>query len=71
MVRNVSNRVTDGVDTFIVTNDFSNRDAWQAGITVDYKITEGLSTKVAVNYYDEDGADTDQWNGFVRLQRSF
>jgi len=68
---NVSNRVTDGVDTFIVTNDFSNRDAWQAGITVDYKITEGLSTKVAVNYYDEDGADTDQWNGFVRLQRSF
>ncbi|WP_296021363.1 porin [uncultured Agrobacterium sp.] len=57
--------------TAIVSNDFSNRDAWQAGITVDYKITEGLSTKVAVNYYDEDGADTDQWNGFVRLQRSF
>ena len=55
----------------ILANDFSNRDAWQAGITVDYKITEGLSTKVAVNYYDEDGADTDQWNGFVRLQRSF
>ncbi|MEH3126548.1 porin [Agrobacterium cavarae] len=67
----------NGADTFvqtgtaIVSNDFSNRDAWQAGITVDYKITEGLSTKVAVNYYDEDGADTDQWNGFVRLQRSF
>ncbi len=57
--------------TAIVSNDFSNRDAWQAGITVDYKITEGLSTKIAVNYYDEDGADTDQWNGFVRLQRSF
>jgi hypothetical protein len=57
--------------TGIITNDFSSRDAWQAGITVDYKITEGLSTKVAVNYYDEDGSDTDQWNGFVRLQRSF
>ncbi|MGV1915284.1 porin [Agrobacterium tumefaciens] len=57
--------------TAIATNDYSNRDAWQAGITVDYKITEGLSTKIAVNYYDEDGADTDQWNGFVRLQRSF
>ena len=73
---NVANRatiVTAGGDEFsgIITNDFSNRDAWQAGITVDYKITEGLSTKVAVNYYDEDGADTDQWNGFVRLQRSF
>ncbi len=51
-------------------DDFSNRDAWQAGVTVDYKITEGLSTKVAVNYYDEDGRG-DQVNGFVRLQRSF
>ncbi len=54
----------------IVTNDFSNRDAWQAGVTVDYKITDGLSSKIAVNYYDEDGAD-DEVNGFVRLQRSF
>jgi hypothetical protein len=73
---NVANRatiVTAGGDEFsgIITNDFSSRDAWQAGLTVDYKITEGLSTKVAVNYYDEDGADTDEWNGFVRLQRSF
>ncbi|MDR6104143.1 hypothetical protein QE369_004340 [Agrobacterium larrymoorei] len=69
---NVAERGTvAGVGSVILTNDFSNRDAWQAGITVDYKITEGLSTKVAVNYYDEDGADTDQWNGFVRLQRSF
>jgi hypothetical protein len=54
----------------IVTNDFSNRDAWQAGLTVDYKITDGLSTKVAVNYADQDGADSN-WNGFVRLQRAF
>ncbi len=74
---NVADRVTlfdaTGAQTgrAILTNDFSNRDAWQAGLTVDYKITQGLSTKVAVNYYDEDGADTDQWNGFVRLQRSF
>ncbi|WHA40340.1 porin [Agrobacterium larrymoorei] len=56
--------------TAIRTNDFSNRDAWQAGLTVDYKITQGLSTKVAVNYYDEDSRDSN-WNGFVRLQRSF
>ncbi len=54
----------------IVTNDWSNRDAWQAGLTVDYKITDGLSTKVAVNYYDEDERSS-SWNGFVRLQRSF
>jgi hypothetical protein len=53
-----------------VGGDWSNRDAWQAGLTVDYKITQGLSAKIAANYYDEDGAD-DQVNGFVRLQRSF
>ena len=51
-------------------DDFSDRDAWQAGLTVDYKITQGLSAKVAVNYFDEDNRD-DQVNGFVRLQRSF
>ena len=56
--------------TAILTNDFSSRDAWQAGLTVDYKITDGLSTKVAVNYYDEDDSSS-SWNGFVRLQRSF
>ncbi|AYM56744.1 outer membrane protein [Agrobacterium sp. ATCC 31749] len=56
--------------TAIITNDWSDRDAWQAGVTIDYKITSGLSTKVAVNYYDEDNRD-EQWKGFVRLQRSF
>ncbi|KIP99507.1 membrane protein, partial [Agrobacterium tumefaciens] len=53
-----------------VGGDWSNNDAWQAGLTVDYKITSGLSAKIAANYYDEDGQD-DQVNGFVRLQRSF
>ncbi|WP_421362738.1 porin [Agrobacterium rosae] len=52
------------------SSDFSNRDAWQAGLTVDYKITDGLSTKIAVNYFDEDNRG-DQVNGFVRLQRTF
>ncbi|MEN0115511.1 MAG: porin [Agrobacterium cavarae] len=56
--------------TFRRSDDFSNRDAWQAGITVDYKITEGLSTKIAVNYFDEDDRG-DQVSGFVRLQRAF
>lgn len=54
----------------LVGNDWTNDDAWQAGLTVDYKITQGLSTKVAVNYFDEDNGD-DQVKGFFRLQRSF
>ncbi|AYM56745.1 outer membrane protein [Agrobacterium sp. ATCC 31749] len=56
--------------TAIVSNDWSNRDAWTAGATIDYKITDGLSTKITANYYDEDGQD-DQVTGFVRLQRDF
>ncbi|MFK0383423.1 porin [Agrobacterium sp. NPDC090273] len=51
-------------------DDFSDNDAWKAGVTVDYKITSGLSAKVAVNYFDIDNGD-DQVTGFVRLQRSF
>ena len=47
-----------------------DRDAWTAGLTVDYKITEGLATKITANYYDEDGRD-DEVTGFVRLQRTF
>ncbi|KQO75300.1 porin [Rhizobium sp. Leaf262] len=51
-------------------DEWSSRDAWTAGVTVDYKITDGLSTKVTANYYDEDGRG-DQVTGFVRLQRNF
>ena len=51
-------------------DQWSNRDAWTAGVTVDYKITDGLKTKVTANYYDEDDQD-DQVTGFVRLQRDF
>ena len=57
-------------------NDFvGSRDAWRAGVTVDYKIVDNLTTKVAVNYQDVDGSEAngggDQWTGFVRLQRGF
>ncbi|AVH41124.1 porin [Agrobacterium tumefaciens] len=59
-------------------NDFTgDRDAWRAGVTVDYQITQGLAAKVAVNYQDVDGTEGvdlgagDSWTGFVRLQRSF
>ncbi|MCJ7995972.1 porin, partial [Rhizobium cremeum] len=49
-----------------------DNEAWKAGVTLDYKIAEGLTTKVSVQYFDEDQADDDgSWEGFVRLQRSF
>ncbi|MCM2400310.1 porin [Rhizobium sp. S153] len=49
-----------------------DNEAWKAGVTLDYKLAEGLTTKVSVQYFDEDKADDDgAWEGFVRLQRSF
>ncbi len=39
-------------------NDFvGDRDAWRAGVAVGYKITQGLSTLVSVNYQDVDGTE--------------
>jgi len=49
---------------------FSNLDSWRAGVTVDYKITEGLTTKITANYVDTDVVG-DTVEGFFRLQRSF
>ncbi|MBP1857805.1 porin [Rhizobium herbae] len=49
---------------------FGGGDAWTGGVTVDYKITDGLKSKVSVQYRDEDDAD-DEVFGFVRLQRDF
>jgi opacity protein-like surface antigen len=51
-------------------DDFGDNDAWQAGLTVDYKITENLTTKVSAQYQKIEDGD-DQVFGFVRLQRSF
>ncbi|MBB4400189.1 MULTISPECIES: porin [Rhizobium/Agrobacterium group] len=52
--------------------DFTgDNDAWRAGLTVDYKITQGLDAKVTANYQDVDGPTGDSWTGFVRLQRTF
>ncbi|MCZ7855784.1 porin [Agrobacterium salinitolerans] len=67
--------ITPGVQYYgnyglVSFDDFSNDDGWKAGLTLDYKITQGLSTKIAVNYVDIDNRD-DQVTGFVRLQRSF
>ncbi|MDH7800322.1 porin [Rhizobium sp. AN70] len=67
--------ITPGVQYYgnyglVSFDNFSNDDGWKAGLTLDYKITQGLSTKIAVNYTDIDNRD-DQVSGFVRLQRSF
>ncbi|MDR6590916.1 MULTISPECIES: porin [Agrobacterium] len=51
-------------------DEFSDNDAWKAGLTVDYKITDGLTTKLTANYLDIDNRP-EQWTGFLRLQRSF
>ncbi|NKN37929.1 porin [Agrobacterium sp. a22-2] len=59
------------IDTDVDGDFTGSNDMWAAGLTVDYKIAEGLTTKVAVNYVDEDGGDDNNWEGFVRLQRSF
>ncbi|WP_312361424.1 porin [Ensifer sp.] len=66
--------ITPGAQYFGSLQDsltsFGSDDAWRAGVTVDYKITEGLATRVSVQYEDEDNGD-DQVFGFVRLQRDF
>jgi hypothetical protein len=58
------------------SGDFTgSRDAWRAGVTLDYKLAENLTTKIAANYQDIDGSSAngggDTWTGFFRLQRGF
>ena len=45
-------------------------DGWEAGLTLDYAIAEGLAFKTYAGYEDTDVTDGN-WTGFVRLQRSF
>jgi len=54
--------------------DWDGGSEWRAGVTLDYQIVENLSTKVTVNYVNQDfdgAADVDGVTGFFRLQRSF
>ena len=54
------------------TGDYFGRDIWKAGLTVDYKLAEGLTTKVSAQYQDHDwDGNDDVWTGFVRLERKF
>ncbi|MCZ7482628.1 porin [Rhizobium rhizogenes] len=51
-------------------DEFKDVDAWKAGVTVDYKITDGFNAKLTANYLDVDN-QPEAWTGFLRLQRSF
>ena len=58
--------------------DWRSNEAWRAGVTLDYKIVDGLTFKTAVNYTEVSGDttglagfDDSAWTGFVRLQRTF
>lgn len=62
------------VDINAAGNFTGSRDAWRAGLTVDYKLAENLTTKVTANYQDIDGnanGGGETWTGFFRLQRAF
>ena len=56
--------VTPGVQ---YTENLDGSDAWKAGVTVDYTLAEGLTTKTSVQYNN----GTDAVTGFFRIQRSF
>ncbi|WP_429817750.1 porin [Ensifer sp. B1-9] len=71
-------KITPGVqywDSLRTGNEFNNDlDKWRAGVTLDYAITEGLATRISVQYNQEDltaTTDRDYVSGFVRLQRNF
>ncbi len=44
---------------------------WTIGAVVDYKVVEGLNTKLAVNYFDGEGYTDGVFKGFLRLDASF
>ncbi len=50
--------------------DFTSDDAWGADLLVEYKLAAGLTASADVRYVDVDGDDSN-WDGFVRLTRSF
>ncbi len=56
--------VTPGVQ---YTEYDTGADDWKAGVTVDYALTQGLTTKTSIQYSDS----TEDVTGFFRIQRSF
>jgi hypothetical protein len=66
----------DSLDADLSGDFGGDRNAWRAGVTLDYKIVEGLTSKVSLQYTDMDSDgdavdDEEVFSGFVRLQRTF
>ncbi|GAA3078461.1 porin [Rhizobium viscosum] len=59
-----------GVVNAATDADFSDNNAWKAGVTIDYQIVDNFSAKVSVQYLDPENAD-DVTSGYFRLQRAF
>jgi len=55
--------------------DWTGKDSWRAGLTLDYAIVSGLALKTTVNYNESNtrfAPNTRKyWDGFVRLDRTF
>jgi hypothetical protein len=51
----------------------SDADQWKAGVTLDYAVTEGLASRLSVQYVNTDTGTSsdDHVEGFLRLQRDF
>ncbi|WP_337269881.1 porin [Oryzifoliimicrobium ureilyticus] len=50
--------------------DFSDDNAWKAGVTLDYQIVDNFYAKATVNYKKVENSEG-QTTGYFRLQRSF
>ncbi len=69
--------LTPGVQYFGKTQvdsrgDYFGRNIVRGGLTVDYKLAAGLTTKFQASYQNKDSSgNSNVWTGYVRLQRSF
>ncbi|ODR89135.1 porin [Sinorhizobium alkalisoli] len=63
-------KLTPGAQYWSDVDFIDGNDQWRVGVTADYQITEGLATRLSVQYTDPDLGD-DEVSGFLRLQRDF
>ncbi|MBD9497910.1 porin [Ensifer sp. ENS01] len=65
--------ITPGIQYWGDLGFASDADQWRGGLTLDYKLTDGLASRVSVQYTSRDlGQGSDDFlSGFVRLQRDF
>ncbi|MDR7026930.1 porin [Rhizobium rosettiformans] len=63
--------ITPGVSYYV--DEFgTDVDAWEASLYAEYAVASGLTASINVEYGDSNAAGDDgDWNGFVRLIRSF